>query len=145
MNQKTWKIIAAVMLVAVLAVCALSVTAGPCSKMLECNGMPMHMRCFWSYKSVTVLSAVAALFSVVSIACKTKEGRLVALAAVIVSAAVAAFMLSSAGIGTCGGAEMACNVHALPIYVLIAIAVVVAIVLAAKADPAQADRPKMSL
>lgn len=145
MNQKTWKIIAAVMLVAALAACVLSVVAGPCAKMLECNGMPMHMKCFWAYKAVTVMSIVAALFSTASIVCKTKEGRIVALAAVIVAAVVGAFMLSSAGIGTCGSAEMTCNVHALPIYVLHAAVIVIAVVLAVKADPAEAAKPKMSL
>lgn len=145
MKKNVWVALVVVMTVALLAAAAVAVFLGPCQGMIDCNGSQTHMKCYWAYRATSLTMLGAAVMSVVAATRKTKDGRAVALVAAVLFAAVAAFMLTPEGIGTCGGEQMACNVHASIIYVLALVGIVVGIVAAVKADPEEAEKPKMSL
>ncbi len=145
MKPAVWKGLA-IALVAVFAAAFFVATfLGPCTHMIDCNGSQTYMKCHWAYRAVSVVTFVGACIALTALLFKGKEARCGVLDAAALQAVATVFLLSDAGIGLCGNAEMTCNVHSIPIYIFMALAIALAVVLRVKADPADADKPKMSL
>ena len=146
MSATAWKIVSVVEVAALLALVVWAAVSGGCATQLElANGNSMPMKCFWTFKAVPFAGAIGVVSALLSLFAKTLEGRRFT-AAVSAVAAIAAMLLpTSFAIGLCANAEMHCHATALGVWVLGAIALVLAIVQMAKADPEAANRPKMTL
>ena len=145
MKANIWKITTIVLAVVFAATFVVAVALGPCTHMLDCGDSQQHMKCYWAYRAVAVLSATGAFSAIAACAVNNKEGRYAVMVAILLQLIAAVFLFSSFGIGTCGGEDMACNVHGIAIHVLHALAIICCIIGTAKADPQEAAKPKMSL
>ena len=145
MKKNLWKILAIALAVAFAATFVVAVALGPCTHMLDCDGSQQHMKCYWAYRAVAVLSVTGAANSLIAIMANTKESRKLAMASILLQLMAAIVLFSSFGIGTCGNAEMTCNVHGIGIIVLHTIIIILCLVGVFKGDPQEAEKPKMSL
>lgn len=145
MKKNLWKILAIALAVAFAATFVVAVALGPCTHMLDCDGSQQHMKCYWAYRAVAVLSVTGAANSLIAIMANTKESRKLAMASILLQLMAAIVLFSSFGIGTCGNAEMTCNVHGIGITVLHTIIIILCLVGVFKGDPQEAEKPKMSL
>lgn len=145
MKKNVWTALGIVLVVLFAAVAVVSQVKGACAGMIECASGQVPMKCHWAYIATTVTGIGGALIALLAAFSKTCEGRrMVSLAAVIV-AVIAIVMLAPTGIGTCAHAESVCNSNAVVVYVLCVAAIIVGLVMAAKADPQAAEKPKMQL
>lgn len=145
MKKNLWKIVTIALAVAFAATFIVAVALGPCTHMLDCDGSQQHMKCYWAYRAVAVLSVTGAANSLIAIMANTKESRKLAMASILLQLMAAIVLFSSFGIGTCGNAEMTCNVHGIGIIVLHTIIIILCLVGVFKGDPQEAEKPKMSL
>ena len=146
MNATAWKIVSAIEVIVLLALTIWAAVSGGCSTQLElANGNSMPMKCFWTFKAAPFAGAIGVVTALLALFAKTCEGRRFTSIASAFAAIVAMVLPTSFAIGLCANAEMHCHTTALGVWVLGAIAIVLAIVQIAKADPEAAERPKMTL
>lgn len=146
MNAQAWKIIGAIEVVALAALAIWAAFSGGCPSPLElANGNTVPMKCVWTFKAVPLVGAVGAVSALLALVAKTKEGRRFSAVAAILAAVAAMLLPTSFGIGICSNPEMHCHATALGVWVLGAIAVVLGVVMATKADPNAVNKPKRGL
>ena len=146
MNRTAWRIVSSIELVALIALTAWAAISGGCTTQVElASGMTMPMKCFWTFKAVPFVGAIGIVSALLALTSNTREGRRFCAIVSALVAIVAMVLPTSAGIGLCANAEMHCHATALGVWVLGAIAIVLAIAQIAKADPEAADKPKMKL
>ena len=145
MKAGTWKALGVVPVLCMVVVVAVSAAMGGCDKMIECTSGMMPMKCHWTFVAATFVGVAGVVSAVAALAAKTTEGRRVAALMTIVVGAVVAVLPMDFVIGLCGNAEMECHRTALVVWVAVAVAIVVALVQMAKANPADAEKPKLGL
>ncbi|MDO4289656.1 MAG: DUF4418 family protein [Eggerthellaceae bacterium] len=145
MKAGVWKALGAVSVLCMIAVVAVSAVMGGCDKMIECTSGMMPMKCHWTFVAATFVGVAGVVSAIAALAAKTAEGRRVAALMTIVVGAIIAVLPMDFAIGLCGNAEMECHHTALVVWIAVAVAVVVALVQVAKANPADAEKPKLKL
>ena len=146
MNKTAWMIVCLVGAIAMAGVAIASAALGGCPGQLElANGNFVPMKCHWAFVADTFVGLAGAIVALLGIICKEASGRRAIGIALIAVAAVAAVMPTSFAIGTCAMPEMHCNGTAPIVWACAAIAIVIGLLMAVKANPAEADRPKMRL
>lgn len=145
MKRNLWIVLSAVVVLCLVVCAAVSALKGGCVKLIECESGSFPMKCHWTFIATTitgVAGVVCALLTAVA-PCKTgrRTGALATLAVIVATVVIA----SPAGIGTCAHAESVCHQTAAVVYVTCALAAVLCVLQAVRADPAQAERPKMQL
>ena len=146
MNSNAWKIVSAIEVVALLALTIWAAVSGGCTTQVElASGNSMPMKCFWTFRAVPFVGAVGTVAALLALFAKTLEGRRFSAIVAAVAAIVTMLLPTSFGIGLCANAEMHCHTTALGVWVLGAVAIVLALVQIAKADPEAASKPKLKL
>lgn len=145
MNKQARIAVSTIPLICMTAVAAASALMGGCDKLIECASGSFPMRCHWTFVACSVVGALGVVSSVCAVAAKGTEARRVAAASTLAAAAACFFLLSSAGIGLCQNAEMACYQTALVVRVCAGAAALAALVQIAKADDNKEALPKMKL
>ena len=146
MKSGRWRLLGIVPIVCMVAIVAVSAAMGGCGSSLElASGGTAPMRCAWAFSATALVGIAGAIAAALALAASNVQARRIAAALTLAIAVVIAVLLSPVGIGVCTGAAMDCHVSAYAVWALSAIAAVFALVQIAKADPAAADRPKMSL
>ena len=145
-SKTAWAIVCAIGAVVMAAIATVSAVMGGCTTMLElASGSSMPMKCHWTFVADTFIGIIGIVIALAAIICKEQSGRRAAAIGYIVTAAVAACMPASFGIGLCANAEMHCHSTATIVWALCAVAVVVGIVQIVKANPASAELPKRTI
>ena len=135
-----------VILTAVLSAVAIiaAVTIGGCSSSIEtAAGTFVPMKCHWTAKIAAILSVIPLIMSAAAFFCRTKEGRCLCSAAVIICAAVIFITTTSAGIGICAAIGMKCSNMAMLLradMVLVAVLSVLGIVFSGRMEKRQKRR-----
>lgn len=143
MGTNTWKIIGAIEVAALACLTIWSAVSGGCSTPVElAGGGSAPMKCFWTFRAAAAVGAVGTVSALLALISKTKEGRRFCTIGAIAAAIVAMLLPTPGVIGLCAMPEMHCHTTALGVWIVGAIAIVVGIVLAAKADPTAASKPK---
>ena len=146
MKAGRWRLLGAVPIVCTVAVVAVSAAMGGCDSSLElASGGTAPMRCAWTFSATTLVGIAGAAAAAFALVASDVQARRIAAALTLVIAIVLAALPSPVGIGICAGAAMGCRTSAYAVWALSAAAAAFALVQIAKADPAAADRPKMSL
>ena len=146
MNERSWKVLCAIELVVLVALTAWAASSGGCTTQVElASGSSMPMKCFWTFRAATLVAGVGAISSLLALAAKTPEGRRFSVIATAVATIAAMLLPTPLAIGLCANSEMHCHVTALGVWVLGVIALVVALVQFAKADPSAASKPKLKI
>ncbi|MGN0037723.1 MAG: DUF4418 family protein [Coriobacteriales bacterium] len=145
MKKNAWMALGIVLAVLLAAIAAVSKLKGGCTAMLECANGVVPMKCHWTYIATSYAGAAGAVTALMAAFAGSCEGRRLTAIAAALFALVAMLLVSPLGIGTCSHADSLCNGTASIIYGIGAVAIVLAAVMAAKADPAAAERPTMSL
>lgn len=146
MNKDIWTIVSVIAAVLMAAVAVVSIAKGGCMGMIEtAEGAQVPMKCHWSFTATGITGIAGCVIAVLACVAKTTEGRRMASIASLVTAVATIAIVSPMGIGTCAHAESMCRGTATIIYVICAIAIIVALVQAAKANPEGSAKPKMQL
>lgn len=146
MKQGSWRVVAAVQVACMVAMAVSCAAVGGCGTPIEtAAGGTVPMKCAWTFVADTFVAIAGVIAGVLTFASSEKQSRRVAAATVLVIAATAALIASPAGIGICANAEMHCHITAYVLWVLCAVSGIIALVQLAKADPAEAAKPKMKL
>ena len=146
MSKTTWMAACVVAAAVMAAISAVSFFMGGCPGMLELtSGNSVPMKCHWTFIADAFVGIIGIVMALVAISCKEQSGRRAAAIGYIATALVAACMPASFAIGLCANPDMHCHTTATIVWVACAVAVIVGIVLAAKANPSAADLPKRSL
>lgn len=136
MNTTVWKVLSAIELVAMIALTAWAVVSGGCTTQVElASGMSTPMKCFWCFRAVTFVGIIGVAASAIALFAKTTGARRSGAALSALAATMAMLLPSSMGIGLCTDATMHCHTTALGVWVIGAVAIVIAIVQIAKAEP----------
>lgn len=129
-----------------LGMAAVALLLGPCTGVIETEaGSTVPMKCHWTYLVIEIFGVAGAVIALLALLAKSKEGRRLSAAAVLVVFVAMLFALSPAGIGTCAAEGMKCIVDSYILWGLGIVGIVVAAVMIAKADPLQAELPKMGM
>ena len=145
MKKKSWTVLGIVLAVLLAAIAIVSKVKGGCTAMIECSSGMVPMKCHWTFVATCYVGVAGAVMALLGSFAASCEGRRLSVAAAGICSAVAMLLASPAGIGTCAHADSLCNGTAAIVYGLGAVAIVLAAIMALKADPAAAERPKMSL
>lgn len=145
MNKQARIAVSVVSLVCMAALAGASVLMGGCDKLIECTSGSFPMRCHWAFVACAITGALGLASSVCALAAKGAEARRAASAGTLAAAGACFLLLSSAGIGLCQNAEMACHQTALVVRVCAGTAALAALVQIAKADDNKEALPKMKL
>ena len=146
MNKTAWMIVCLIGAIAMAGVAIASAVLGGCPGQLElANGNTVPMKCHWTFVADTFIGILGAVVALLGIVCKEASGRRAIAIALIAVGAVAAIMPTSTGIGICAMADMHCNGTAPIVWACSAIAIVIGVIQAIKAAPAETAKPKMSL
>ena len=144
MSKKAWTIVSAAAVLCMVGIIAASTLMGACEKMIECTTGNVPMRCHWAYIGTTIIGALGVVTSACALIAKGKESRRLLAVCTLAVAAACAVCLTSVGIGICPSG-MQCQETAPVAWGLCVVAAVCAIVQVVKADPEQAELPKMGL
>ena len=146
MSKTAWTVVGIVEIIATAAVVAIAALMGGCNHTLETtSGGTCFMKCHWTFVAISIAGIAGIVNALLALIGKTTEGRRFAAIGVIVIAAISFFFTMDAGIGLCGNAAMHCHQTALGVWIASAVAVVCAIIQLAKANPEEANIPKMKL
>ena len=144
MNRRAWTVASLIPCICMIAIIGVSVFLGGCDKLIECTTADVPMRCHWAYKGTAVLGALGLVASACTAFAKGKEARRLLAACTLATAAATAFCLTSAGIGICPGG-MECQGNAPIVWGLSAVSALASAVQMVKADPEQAELPKLGI
>ena len=145
MKKKAWSIFGLILVVVFAAITLVSHFKGGCTSMIECTSGSMPMKCHWTFIAATFVGLAGMVMGIVATMLEATDGRRAAVIGAMVSAIVVILIVSPIGIGTCAHADSMCNSTATIVYVLSAVAIILAIVMGVKADSAEAEKPKMTL
>lgn len=145
MNKQARIAVSVFSLACMAAVAAASALMGGCDKLIECTSESFPMRCHWAFVACAAVGALGAVSSACALAAKGTEARRMAAAGTLAAAAACFLLLSSAGIGLCQNAEMACHQTALVVRICAGAATLAALVQIVKADDNKEALPKMKL
>lgn len=147
MKNNVWRIVATITAICMLAIVAVAYFLGPCTGLIERadGGNPVNMKCHWSFIAMTIMGVAGAIIGILAAIANTKEGRRLTAGALATTFIGLIVVLSPAGIGTCAASTMMCVGHSYIIFGIAAVGTIVSLAMIAKADPAQADLPKMDL
>lgn len=145
MRKNIWILLGIALAVLLVSIAIVSKAKGGCTAMIECASGMVPMKCHWTFIATCYVGAAGAIVALLAAFARSCEGRRFSALAAGICAVVALLLVSPLGIGTCSHADSLCNGTAAIIYGMGAVAIVLAAVMAAKADPAAAERPKMSL
>ena len=146
MGKSAWMVLCAVGAVVMAAVAVVSAVMGGCEGMLDLtNGGSVPMKCHWTFVADTFVGILGAIVGLLGLTCKETSGRRASAIALMACAVVAIVLTTSVGIGLCGMEDMRCHVTAHIVWALAGIGIVVGIIQALKAKPADANLPKMKL
>lgn len=146
MSKAAWTVVGIVEIIATAAVVLVATLMGGCDHTLETtSGGTCFMKCHWTFVAISIAGIAGIVGALLALIGKTTEGRRFAAIEVIVVAAISVFFTTDAGIGLCGNAAMHCHQTALGVWIASAVAIVCAIVQIVKANPDEANIPKMKL
>lgn len=145
MNKAIYKIFGLVLIVLFVALSIVSKVKGGCTGMIECTSAQVPMKCHWTFIAMIFVGIAGALTAALAFVATTCEGRRMASLAAALQALLAIVITSPLGIGTCAHADSPCNGTAAIVYVLAVLAIIIALVMAAKAQPEAEQKPKMQL
>jgi peptidoglycan/LPS O-acetylase OafA/YrhL len=120
-----------------------STILGGCDKLIECESGDFPMKCHWTFVACAVLFALGAIAALAQFALRTRESRRFAALTTVLLALGVVFLTTPWGIGLCAMETMQCHTTALVVWVCAALSVVVAVVQFAKADPEDAEKPRL--
>ena len=144
MTNKAWMLASLIPIVCMIAIAGACAVLGGCDGTLQCGDKTVPMHCHWAFKASLLLSCVGLIASVCTLTAKTKEARRLTAICTLAVAAGCALMLTSAGVGICASA-MECHQNAPFVWALAAVTALTCLLQITKADPEQAELPKMKL
>ncbi len=144
MKQRAWTALSLIPCICMIAIISVSVFLGGCDKLIECSTADVPMRCHWAFRGTAILGALGLVASACAAVSKGKEARRLLAACILAAAAATAFCLTSAGIGICTGG-MECQGNAPIVWGLSAVSALASVVQLIKADPEQAELPKLGI
>ena len=146
MNKTAWTIVCLIGAIAMAAIAIASATLGGCAGQLQlAEGGSAPMKCHWAFVADTFIGILGAIIALLGIACTEASGRRASAISLIACAAIAALIPTSMAIGICAMSDMHCHETARIVWVLCAIAAIVGIIQAVKANPDTAKLPKRTL
>lgn len=145
MKRGAWIALSAVVMLCLAIMTVVSVVKGGCTKLIECESGSFPMKCHWTFIATTVVGVLGIVTGLLTAVASQREGRRMGALATALAAVAAIVIASPVGIGTCAHAESMCHVTETVVYVTCAVATVLCLVLTVKADPAEAEKPKMQL
>lgn len=145
MKKSAWNAISLAAIIALLAAVALAFLLGPCPGVIDCGTKTVPMKCFWTFKAITVIGLTAVIAALCPLFTQSKAARRVAAVSAIATEAAALFIASPLGIGLCASADMTCRGNIIPIIACFLIAMVCAVIQLIRADEETASRPKMTI
>lgn len=145
MSKKARIVLSVIPLACTAAIAGASFLVGGCDKLIECASGSFPMRCHWAFVACGIIGLLGLISSTCALAAKGREGRLIAAAGTFAAAAACFLCLSSAGIGLCQNAEMACHQTALAVRILAGCAGAAALAQMAKAGDNEESLPKLKL
>lgn len=146
MKKTTWKIVAAIGIVASAVACGIALAMGGCDACVETvSGACVPMKCHWTFHAVAAFEALSAylLLGLVFVACKMGR-RWLAVGSLLCQLATFVFLYTPVA-GLCAKADMACRATATACTPFAAIAIVVALIALWFADPKKGQLPKRGL
>lgn len=144
MNRKAWMAVSLIPCICMIAVVGVSAFLGGCDKLIECSSADVPMRCHWAYRGTAVIGGLGLVVSACAAIAKDKEARRLLAVCSLAAAAAAVLCLTSAGIGICPSG-MECQSNASIVRGLCAVSALASIVLLIKANPEQAELPKLGI
>lgn len=146
MNTRQWRVMSILTLLLMAATLVASTLLGGCGGQLElASGGNVPMKCHWAFMATAFTSLVGCVSATCAFFSKgTEARRMTTLLSLIISIACG-ILPSSAAIGVCGGAEMGCQTTTAIIWALTGCAAIISIVQLMRADPMDAQKPKMHL
>ena len=145
MKNSIWKILCIVVAVIFIAAGIYGKVAGACPTMIECTSGQVPMKCHWAYIATAYIGIAGGVLALCAAFTKTTDAHRLGAIAIIVAAIVFILILSPVGIGVCSHETSTCVITRTIVYVLCAINIILGIVMAVKANPDEADLPKMKL
>lgn len=145
MSKQARIVLFAIPLICMAAVAGASALMGGCDKLIECTTGSFPMRCHWAFVACAVIGGMGLVSSACALVAKGAEARRVGAVCTLAAAAACFLCLSSAGIGLCQNADMACHQTALVVRICAGAAALAALVQIAKADDNKEALPKMKL
>ena len=146
MRQANWRAFCIFVLFCFVAVFVLATRFGGCTTMIEtAAGGTVPMKCHWTYQSIRVIAAAGFACAIGGFFCDSKMSRRIVASLIIVMAALTAVVPTDAVIGLCANPEMHCHTAAWGVWVAMAIAAVLGIVMLVLSDPDKQKQPKQRL
>lgn len=145
MGNKARIVLSVIPLACMAAVVGASLLMGGCDKLIECASGSFPMRCHWTFVACSIVGLLGLVSSTCALVAKGREARLMTAAGTFTAAAACLLCLSSAGIGLCQNAEMACHQTALVVRMLAGCAGAAALVQMVKAGDNGEQLPKLKL
>ncbi len=146
MKQGAWITVGVLTLVCMAVVIVVSGVMGGCDHMLETTTAgEVPMKCHWTFVAAAYTGIIGLASAAISIGVKNTAARRTAAFITILTCVIVALYPTDLAIGLCANAEMHCHLTAYIVWITLAIAVILSIVQIVKANPADAEKPKMKL
>lgn len=146
MGSTAWKALGLALAALFVVIFGVALGLGGCPGTIETAvGGAVPMKCHWAFLAVAWTSPLGVIAGLLACFGRTCEGRRVACILAMAVAAVVAGLPSPLGVGICSAADMGCQLTAILVWAFAALAFVASALLALKADPAAAAKPKRSL
>ena len=145
MKQTTWKILCIVAAVLFIAAGVYGKLAGACPTMIECTSGQVPMKCHWAYIATAFIGGAGALLALCAAFAKNTDARRLGALSILIAALLFMAILSPFGIGVCTHETNPCVGARLVVYAMCIVNIVLAILMAIKANPQEAELPKMKL
>lgn len=127
--QKAWRIIAVLTFSLSIAAIAVCLVLGSCPKMIEtAAGGSVPMKCHWTMRVCTMLTAFATLMGVLQFFVKEKGAKVISAASTVTVAVCVLLTCSNIVIGVCGKEDMLCRTTTLWVRIIMVVLIVVELV-----------------
>lgn len=147
MGKTAWIVVGIVQIAIMVAMVVAAAVMGGCDTVLETtSGGTAYMKCYWLFKAVPFTAAIGIVSALLTVIGKDMQSRRFAAIMTLVCVAAVVIMTTNLGIGLCGGTTgMHCHQTAHVTWALAAISAILSVIQIAKADPSEADKPKMTI